>query len=216
MKKVVCNGDKDIFPYIARVPSKMHDKMPLIILLHGAGERGNGSAEQIDRVEVHGFSHLFTDDAEIDCVLVQPQCKEESFWVAHIQEIRNFVNDMIVKFNADPDRVYLTGLSMGGYGTWYTALAFPEMFAAIAPICGGGMPWFSYVLKMPIWAWHGSVDNVVLPSNSIDMINQMKNRKDVKFNLEEGVGHGVWERAYKQPLLDWLLAQKRGQEYVDL
>ena len=212
MIKEVCNSEKEIFPYIARVPSKMHDKMPLILQLHGAGERGNGSDSVINAVEKNGFSHIFTDDAEIDCVLVQPQCRADSFWVAHIQEIKIFIEQLVKKYNIDEDRIYLTGLSMGGYGTWYTASAFPDMFAAIAPVCGGGMPWFAGALKMPVWAFHGKEDTVVLPSNSIDMIDVLRKggkRDDVKFTLSEGIGHNEWDVAYKEELLEWLLAQKK-------
>ncbi len=212
MIKEVCNSETEIFPYIARVPKNFKENLPIIFLLHGAGERGNGSDEQINRVEIHGFCHMFTDDADIDCILVQPQCPDNDFWVAHIQEIKLFIEEVTAKYKADADRVYLTGLSMGGYGTWFTAMAFPGMFAAIAPVCGGGMPWFSDALKMPVWAWHGDVDNVVLPSNSIDMVEAMQRwgKKNLKFSLIENCGHGVWEYAYKPELLEWLLEQKRG------
>lgn len=213
MVKKICNDGSSIFPYIARLPNKMHKNLPIIILLHGAGERGDGSDKQIGAVEVHGFSHIFNDDADIDCILIQPQCRADSFWVAHIQEIKKFIENMVEEYEADVDRVYLTGLSMGGYGTWFTAMAFPDMFAAIAPVCGGGMPWFASNLNMPVWAFHGALDTTVLPSNSIDMINALKNRKngkEVKFDLYEDVAHNAWSRAYSKELLDWLLSYKRG------
>ena len=212
MIKKICNDDAQIFPYIARLPLNMKDNLPIIIQLHGAGERGMGTDKDIDRVEVHGFSHVFTDEAQIECILIQPQCRPDSFWVAHIQELRLFIEEIIRTYNADENRVYLTGLSMGGYGTWYTALAFPEMFAAIAPVCGGGMPWMADRLTMPIWAFHGTDDDAVLPSNSIDMINALRRcgrGDDVRFTLKEHVGHNVWEYAYRQELLDWLLARKK-------
>ncbi len=212
MIKEICNGENEIFPYIARVPSKMHDKMPLILQLHGAGERGNGSDSEIKLVEKHGFSHVFTDDAEIDCVLVQPQCRVDSYWIAHIQEIKQFIEQLVKKYNIDEDRIYLTGLSMGGHGTWFTAAVFPNMFAAIAPVCGAGMPWMGRVLKMPIWAFHGSEDDIVLPSTSIDMINILRKngrKEDMKLTLTAGVGHNEWDVAYTEELLNWLLSYKR-------
>lgn len=213
MIREVCNGKEEIFPYIARVPSKMHDKMPLILQLHGAGERGDGSDEKIGLVEKHGFAHhVFTDDAEIDCVLVQPQCKVDSFWVAHIQELKAFIYQLVYKYNIDKNRIYLTGLSMGGHGTWFTASAFPKMFAAIAPCCGGGMAFMASALDMPVWAFHGTEDTIVLPSNSIDMINAINKvgkNPNVKLTLSDGIGHNEWDIAYRQELLDWLLSQER-------
>ncbi len=208
MIRKICNGDSEIFPYIARLPKNSKPGLPMIILLHGAGERGNGTDEDINLVEVHGFSKVFTEDVEIDCILIQPQCRPDSFWVAHIQEIKLFIEEMIQTYEADVNRVYLTGISMGGFGTWYTAEAFPDMFAAIAPICGGGMPWCAGCLTMPVWAFHGTEDNVVLPSNSIDMINSMRRSgrtQNVKLTMVDGVGHNSWDYAYNRTLLDWLL-----------
>ena len=212
MIKKICNGDTEIFPYIARVPHNMKENLPIIIQLHGAGERGDGSNESINLVEVHGFAELLNDDAEADCILIQPQCRNDSFWVAHIQELRLFIEEMIQTYHADKNRVYLTGVSMGGYGTWFTALAFPDMFAAIAPVCGGGMPWLADVLKMPVWAFHGDMDTAVLPSNSIDMIDALRRcgrNKDVKLTILKNVGHNAWDYTYDMELLNWLLAQKK-------
>lgn len=212
MIREVCNDGSAIFPYIARFPKEMKPNLPLIVLLHGAGERGDGSDGVIHEVEVHGFSKMLTLDTEYDCVLVQPQCKNNSTWAAHVQEIGQFIKDMIKKYEIDESRVYLTGLSMGGFGTWYTAMEFPQMFAAIAPVCGGGMPWNAGMLSMPVWAFHGDKDDLVLPSNSIDMINALRAQgrgDDVKFNLLPGVGHNAWDYAYNKELFDWLLSHKR-------
>ncbi|MBE5819206.1 MAG: phospholipase [Clostridiales bacterium] len=212
MIREVCNDGSAIFPYIARLPKEMKHGLPLIVLLHGAGERGDGSDSVIGEVEVHGFSKILTLDNEYDCVLIQPQCKNDSTWAAHVQEIGQFIKDMIKKYDIDESRVYLTGLSMGGFGTWYTAMEFPEMFAAIAPVCGGGMPWNAGMLSMPVWAFHGDKDDLVLPSNSIDMIKALRAQgrgDDVKFNLLEGVGHNAWDYAYNKELYDWLLSHKR-------
>lgn len=212
MIREICNDGSSVFPYVARIPTEMKKNLPMIVLLHGAGERGDGSDAVIGEVEVHGFSKLLTLDAEYDCVLVQPQCNYETTWAAHVQEIGQFIKDMIKKYDIDESRVYLTGLSMGGFGTWYTAMEFPEMFAAIAPVCGGGMPWNAGMLSMPVWAFHGDKDDLVLPSNSIDMINALRAQgrgDDVKFNLLEGVGHNAWDYAYNKELYDWLLSHKR-------
>lgn len=213
MIRTIVNDKDQIFPYIVRTPDEMKKGLPLIVLLHGAGERGDGSDGVIGEVEVHGFSKLLTPDVNYDCVLVSPQCKNDSTWAAHVQEIGAFVCQMIERYDIDPKRVYLTGLSMGGFGTWYTAMEFPKLFAAIAPVCGGGMPWNVGMLDMPVWAFHGDKDDLVLPSNSIDMINALRANPregiEVKFDLLEGVGHDAWTYAYTKELYDWLLSKTR-------
>ena len=117
---------------------------------------------------------------------------------------------MIEKFSSDINRIYLTGLSMGGFGTWYTAMAYPDLFAAIAPCCGGGMAWNAEVLKMPIWAFHGLNDAVVSPRHTIEMVEKLKPvNPNLKYDFYEGVGHNSWERAFSPELLRWLLLQKK-------
>jgi predicted peptidase len=99
---------------------------------------------------------------------------------------------------------------MGGYGTWHAAMAYPELFAAIAPCCGGGMAWNAEVLNMPIWTFHGLEDTVVSPNQTLEMIESLKDRNpNFKYTLYEGVGHGSWKQAFSEELLQWLLAQHK-------
>lgn len=196
------------FPFIVKTPKNMQENLPLIVQLHGAGERGDGS--NLEAVEVHGFSHVFTHDREINCILVEPQCPGNSFWAANVPFIKDFILKIIQEYKCDENRVYLTGLSMGGYGTWFTAMAYPEMFAAIAPCCGGGMPWNAAVLTMPVWAFHGGRDDVVFPYETENMIMRMKEAGlTPKLTIYPECGHDSWEKAYSDELLEWLLAQKR-------
>ena len=203
---------ESVFPYIAYEAEVRSAHPALLIQLHGAGERGNGGAD-LDLVTIHGFSKVVTDQNFTDCVLIMPQCPTNSFWAARVESIRRFIDLMIAKYDADPDRIYLGGLSMGGFGTWYTAMAYPDLFAAIAPCCGGGMAWNAGVLKMPIWAFHGLADIIVSPSQTIEMVEALKHFDDakLKYDLYEGVGHNSWERAFTAPTLAWLLSQKKGQ-----
>ena len=123
---------------------------------------------------------------------------------------KKFIDMIIEKYNVDTDRVYICGLSMGGYGTWYTAMAYPEMFAAIAPCCGGGMACYSQVLQMPVWAFHGAEDKSVSPVQSDEMVAKLEALgADVTYSRIEGVGHNVWENAYTEELLYWFLSKKR-------
>lgn len=208
MKVLKFKESKYPFSFVMRCPDEIKDGLPLIIQLHGAGERGNGN-EDLDLVEKHGFSKVFTEDKNYQCILIEPQCPKESFWVAKIPQIKEFIDQVADEFRVDKKRIYLTGLSMGGFGTWYTAMAYPDIFAAIAPVCGGGMPWNAGVLKMPVWAFHGDKDETVLPHNTTDMIDKLKlNNKDVNLTIYEGVAHNSWEKAYSKELLEWLLSKK--------
>ena len=198
------------FPFVVYQPNKMEDRLPLIIQLHGAGEAGEGG-EELTKVDKHGFSNMLLSGEEFPCVFVMPQCSKKSFWVAEIQNIYSFIQKIISKYNIDVKRVYLTGLSMGGYGTWYTALRYPETFAAIAPVCGGGMVWKAGVLHMPIWAFHGTEDPTVSVSETINMIQKIRSvgeNKDVKMTLLDGVKHDAWNYAYTRQLVEWLLSKK--------
>lgn len=196
------------FPFIKYAPEKAAGKLPLILQLHGAGERGNGKEELVN-VEVHGFSKL-ARRSELGAILVMPQCPIDTFWAARVESIVVFIDQLKKEYDIDEDKVYLTGLSMGGYGTWYTAMARPDLFAAIAPICGGGMAWNAGVLTMPVWAFHGAADNEVSPVQSDEMVKALKAAgADVTYSRIEGVGHNVWENAYNETLLTWLLSKKR-------
>ena len=196
------------FPYIAYIPENISRHPALLIQLHGAGERGNGG-DDLDKVTVHGFSKIVNEENLKDCILIMPQCSPDSFWVAKIESLKKFIDKMILDFSADPHRIYLCGLSMGGFGTWYTAMAYPNMFAAIAPCCGGGMAWNAQTLKMPVWAFHGLEDTVVSPHQTIEMVEALKNcNPNLKYDLYEGVGHNSWNNAFTQQTLSWLLSHK--------
>ena len=198
------------FPFVEYSPETKKGRLPLIIQLHGAGERGDGS--DLALVDVHGFSKLM-NNMEYECLFVMPQCPTDSFWVARIESIARFIEQIKMEYEVDEDRIYLTGLSMGGYGTWYTAMAYPEKFAAIAPVCGGGMAWNAKVLTMPVWAFHGANDSAVSVTQSDEMVAAIRKREgDVTYTRMDGVGHNVWEHAYNDRLYDWFMSKKRGEK----
>ena len=211
MKIIRQKTNETIFPYIAYIPDGVSDHPALLIQLHGAGERGNGG-DDLEKVLVHGFSKIANDTNLTDCILVMPQCPADTFWVARIESMKTFIDEMITAYSADPDRVYLCGLSMGGFGTWYTAMAYPDLFAAIAPCCGGGMAWNAQVLKMPIWAFHGLNDRVVSPSQTMEMIEKLKDvNPNLRYTLYEGVGHNSWSHAFSGQTLNWILSHRKAQ-----
>lgn len=196
------------FPYIAYIPDEISEHPALLLQLHGAGERGEG--ENLEAVLVNGFANVVTDQNFTDCILLMPQCPSNSFWVAKIESLKRFIDTMAEEYHVDTNRIYLCGLSMGGYGTWYTAMAYPELFAAIAPCCGGGMPWNSGVLKMPIRTFHGLKDTIVSPQTTIEMKNALEGwHPDFKCTLYEDAEHNSWIRAFDEKLLSWFLEQKK-------
>lgn len=196
------------FPFVAYTPENTEKKLPLILQLHGAGERGSGQ-DDLKLVDVHGFSKLL-DEKDYPCIVVMPQCPADSFWAARVESILMLIDQLKEHFCIDEDQIYLTGLSMGGFGTWYTAMAKPEIFAAIAPVCGGGMPWNATVLNMPVWAFHGAEDSVVSPNHSDEMVARLKEAgKDVTYTRMDGVGHNVWIYAYTDDLMQWLLSKHK-------
>ena len=200
--------NKYAFPFVSYCPESLQGSLPIVFQLHGAGERGEGKND-LSLVDVHGFSKL-TSQKDYPCIFIMPQCPLNSFWAAHVESLLEFIDNVTSDFNADRNRIYLTGLSMGGFGTWFTAMARPDIFAAIAPVCGGGMSWNAAVLNMPVWAFHGSDDTVVTPRHSDEMVDALTAvGADVKYTRADGVGHNVWNLAYNDELLQWLLSKSR-------
>ena len=209
MNRIEHREEKWEFPFVEYSPKEKKENLPLVIQLHGAGERGEGK-EDLEKVDVHGFSK-YVKDADYECILIMPQCPKNTFWAARVESIVSFIEKIIKEYKIDENRVYLTGLSMGGFGTWFTAMARPDIFAAIAPVCGGGMPWNAGVLKMPVWAFHGVDDPTVSVNHSDEMVAKLRALgADVTYTRLEGVGHNVWNNAYNEELLLWLIEKKRG------
>ncbi|MGZ8920025.1 MAG: carboxylesterase family protein [Limisphaerales bacterium] len=187
---------------------------PLMLFLHGAGERGKDLA----KVAVHGPPKLVKEKTDFPFILVSPQCPAGESWSD--DALLGLLDEVMKKHRVDQSRVYLTGLSMGGYGTWSLGLNYPDRFAAIAPICGGGN--FLPVLlpgpgkqaalkKLPVWAFHGAKDTAVPLSESERMVNAVKHigNQNVKFTVYPEAEHDSWTETYRnQELYDWLLQHK--------
>ncbi|MEJ5258862.1 MAG: prolyl oligopeptidase family serine peptidase [Anaerohalosphaeraceae bacterium] len=187
------------------------DSWPLLVFLHGAGERGS----DLNRVKAHGPAKLVEQGRDFPFVIVSPQCPEGQWWPVLGREVLALIDEMLERYKIDPDRVYLTGLSMGGYGTWAIASAWPERFAAIAPICGGGRPFTAANLKkVPVWAFHGAKDPVVPLSESqqmVDAVNRAGGK--AKLTIYPDAEHDSWTQTYDNPeLYQWLLSHRRERD----
>lgn len=187
-------------------------KYPMIVALHGAGERGNG-ADELHYVEKIGICRSIKDGIfNGECIVFAPQCNHPWVWNQQVFDLKELIEEIIATYSVDENRVSLTGMSMGGFGTWEMAMTFPDMFSAIAPVCGGGMAWRAGALKgMPVWAFHGDCDGVVNISNSIEMVNGARNHSsNVKFTVFNGVGHNSWDGAYLDTTVsEWLISHDR-------
>ena len=190
-------------------------KWPLILFLHGAGERGS----DLQKVAVHGPPKIVQTKPEFPFLVVSPQCPEGETWSGDV--LNSLLDDVLAKHAVDTNRLYLTGLSMGGFGSWTLATQSPERWAAVAPICGGGdnlrLLLASGARKkalqsLPVWAFHGAKDNVVKLENSEKMIEAFKKlgNTEVELTVYPEAGHDSWTETYNNPkLYDWFLAHTR-------
>jgi predicted peptidase len=177
-----------------------------MLFLHGAGERG----DDLQLVKKAGIPKLIESGQQFPFIVVSPQCPKDKMWEPF--ELTALLDEIVEKYKVDQDRIYLTGLSMGGFGTWMLAAYTPERFAAVVPICGGGDTiWAKRLAVVAVWVFHGAKDKLVPPQRSQEMVEALKkNGGNVKFTLDPDEGHGVFVKAYAQPeLYEWLLEQKR-------
>jgi len=179
---------------------------PLLLFLHGSGERGS----HLERVKRHGPPPLLQQGRQFPFIVVSPQCPEGETWsVAFLDQL---LREVQKRYRVDPDRIYVTGLSLGGYGTWSLAEAYPERFAAVAPVCGGGDPSRAAAMRrLPVWAFHGEKDLLVPVEESRVMVEALRKAGgNVRFTAYPDKGHDCWTATYETPeLYRWLLEQKR-------
>ncbi|MGV3772989.1 MAG: prolyl oligopeptidase family serine peptidase [Verrucomicrobiales bacterium] len=189
-------------------------KWPLIVFLHGAGERGT----DLSKVAVHGPPKLVKSRPDFPFIVASPQCPPGKVWDK--DTVLALKDEVVSKYRVDKERIYLTGLSMGGYGTWDVLTSHPEAFAAYAPICGGGLPiriWLGEgkyreaLRQAPVWAFHGAKDSIVPLMESERMISALKNSRSEKAKLTvyPEANHDSWTVTYdNQELYDWFLQHK--------
>lgn len=190
--------------YLLYLPKdyEQKDKVPLLLFLHGAGERG----DNLELVKVHGPAKLVEQGKDFPFVIVSPQCPKDQRW--NPVDLIALLDHIISKYKIDESRIYVTGLSMGGNGTWKLAAEIPNRIAAIIPICGWGDPFAAMMMgKIPVWVFHGAKDVVVPLKSSEEMVEVMKrNGGEVKFTVYPEANHDAWTETYNNSeIYEWLL-----------
>ncbi len=194
--------------YLIAYPNNFNNekKYPVLFHFHGAGTRNTS------------FEHLKTclifptiDKHELEFIVVAPLCCRET-WFDYFETLKGLVKEITEHKNADPDHFYIMGASMGGYATWQLAISIPEYFAAIVPVCGGGMYWDTGRLKnMGVWAFHGALDITVRPEESQKMVDGVNKRGgNAKLTIYPDVEHASWIDTYTNPeVYKWMLSYKK-------
>jgi predicted peptidase len=188
--------------------SKPDHAWPLILYLHGIGERGS----ELSLVKTHGIAKVVEQMPGFRFVSVSPQCPDDTVWANHEAVLDAMLDAIVPQYAVDVNRIYLTGNSMGGYGTWSLAAAYPERFAALAPICGGGEPDSVCALsQVPVWAFHGAEDPLVPVEATVEMVDALRACGGrARLTVYPGVQHDSWTRTYENPeLYDWFLRHSR-------
>ncbi|MCV9929177.1 prolyl oligopeptidase family serine peptidase [Flavobacterium sp. LS1R49] len=196
--------------YALHIPADIKEKKPLLIFLHGSGEKGT----DIEKVKIHGpFKYL--KDHKLDAYVLAPQCPENEEWDAEV--LYRLILKIQKENNIDSDRIYITGLSLGGWGTWNLAFAHPDMFAAIVPISGFvdliQLEQTCKIAKIPTRIFHGLMDDVVSIDYAIVVYKELKKcNSNVELTIFDDAGHDSWSRVYdNQEIYDWMFKQVRNK-----
>ncbi len=200
--------DREPLRYLLYVPkTDGGERLPLVLFLHGGGEGG----DWIERVKKHGLPKLIDEGKSFPFIVVSPQNPSETqFW--DDQQLLSLIDELQAEFPVDASRIYLTGLSRGGFGAWRLAIQNPERFAALVPICGGGpAPYVKRLKNVPTWVFHGAKDRVIPLEESQRMVDALRLAGgNVRFTIYPEADHDAWTETYNNPeLYEWLLKQQR-------
>jgi predicted peptidase len=221
MERRVVRVSPESYDYQVYVPGKIQGErgLPVIVFLHGIGQRGAGGFVPEDGAAGALVRHYLE---QVPAIILLPQCRPGSYWTAPVMDemVMTALAQTVAEFDAESQRLYLTGVSMGGYGVWHLASHHPGKFAALVSICGGSpvrngdrfSPIAQKIGATPAWIFHGSEDRVVPVSESREMVGALKViGGDVLYSEYEGVGHNVWMNVLaEKELMPWLLAQHLG------
>lgn len=198
--------------YIPEGYPRSRGEWPLVLFLHGKGERG----DDLSLVTRHGLAkEIARGEAEFPFIAVSPQCPDTAMWAdpSQIEVLDALIDDLVARHRIDEDRIYVTGMSMGGAGTWTLAAAYPDRFAAIAPVCGRNDPAIApTIAHLPIWIFHGEKDAVVPVWHSRNIAAALEAEgADFRLTIYPDATHDSWSRTYANPeLYAWMLGHRRG------
>lgn len=195
--------------YLESCPSDFdfRKKYPLLIHLHGAGGRGT----DINLLKTAGPVKEIQNGRELPCIVVAPQCYADT-WFEIFEQLLDFVDFIAKGDDVDNARIYLSGVSMGAYAAWQLAMTKNETFAALVPVCGGGMYWNAAKLKhIPIWAFHGAKDKTVFSAESISMVNKINEiGGNAKLTIYPETEHNCWDETFSSnELYNWIFNQRK-------
>ena len=221
------NKDTLNYRWASPVDMKAGEKYPLVIFLHGAGERGNDNQAQL----LHGAKTFVSPKHQKarPAFVLAPQCPTGKKWVninwklksnkqpdtisIPLEMVIQLIKSMKDSLPIDSNRIYITGLSMGGFGTWDAITRYPDLFAAAVPVCGGGDEATAGKLKnMPLWVFHGDADKVIYLERSTNMVEAIKKtgNKKIKYTIYPKVGHDSWTQTYaNEEVHKWLFHQRK-------
>lgn len=209
-------GQQRSFPFWCYLPQEQQtdSELPLLLFLHGAGERGS----ELSLVNKHGPPKLIEQGEDFPFVVISPQCPVNQWWAMgeNIVGLAELIEQVYADYPIDPQRMYATGMSMGGYGTWKLAATYPKLLAAIVPVCGGGERSMATALKdLPIWAFHGRDDEIVPLIRSQEIIDELsKIGSDARLTIYDNVQHDSWSATYaNREVYDWLLSHKTSNPF---
>ena len=191
---------------------KTEDDFPLILFLHGSGERGTN----LDLVKLYGLTQKIESGEDLPFIIIAPQCPLDTKWESHLSALKDIVDTVVNSYRVDTSRLYCTGLSMGGAGTWSLVTEYPDLFAAAIPICGRERMELDYperlkkITHLPVWCFHGDADPVVPVESSIYLTEHLREYGgNPKLTIYEGVDHDSWTQTYANPeIYDWLLKHR--------
>lgn len=198
------------YPYAIYLPKdyqQNHKKYPVVIYLHGGSQKGN----DLNKLKVYGYPKLIAEGSDYPCIIAMPQCPDEKVWSTDNWQ-DSLLYELTTKYRIDTNRIYLTGISMGGYGVWRTAVAYPTKFAALMPLCGGCDDSLSIctIRHVPIWTFHGTADDKVDVNETERLVRRLEACDGhVQFTRLEGEGHEIQYLFEKPELIAWLLKQKK-------
>ncbi len=201
--KVKCN----YLLYLPKDYNSHNDSFPLIIYLHGGSQRG----KDLNKLKAYGLPYLIDKGNNYDFIIASPQCPDTTYW-SRIDWLDSLYQDLTMKYRIDTNRVYVTGISMGGFGAWHAAMDYPDRIAAIVPLCGGCNDSLDIcrINRIPIWTFHGTADTEINVNETDRLVKRLQNcNGNIMYTRIDNAGHGIHYIFEKQEIYDWMIKQRK-------